>query len=158
MVPMLVASCASDGCTNTDPCVPIAQFYDSSTESTISVDSVSIYGIGAPGDSMIVSCSTVSSFNLPLRTSVTHTDYVIHYDQSDLNDPLLNDTISFDYVINPVFDNNECGVYFSFDITAYSCTSHLVDSIDVPYSHISNLGVTAVKLFMKTQTTDDDSE
>ncbi|MDD6025803.1 MAG: hypothetical protein PUD26_04290, partial [bacterium] len=83
----LLSACGSDGCTSNTASIPLAQLYSSSTLKAIAVDSISVYGIGAPGDSMIVRCGrSISQFTMPLRTTVDETKYVIHYDQKALSD------------------------------------------------------------------------
>lgn len=148
---LVLGACGSDGCQSSTACIPLAQLYSSSTQRAITVDSMSVYGIGAPGDSMIVRCGrNVSQFSLPLRTSVGETKYVIHYDQKALSDPRYNDTITLHYNVLPMFDSNECGVVYAFEISDYSCTDHLVDSMAMPYNRITNLTTVSVQLYMRT--------
>ena len=77
----MLHSCAGDGCTSGTSSVPIVGFYSSSTQKAIAVDSLTVYGIGAPGDSLLVNCGrNLSKLELPLRTSVGNVQFVLHYD------------------------------------------------------------------------------
>ena len=148
----VLSACGSDGCTSNTASIPLAQLYSSSTLKAIAVDSISVYGIGAPGDSMIVRCGrSISQFTMPLRTTVDETKYVIHYDQKALSDPRYNDTITLHYNVLPMFDSKECGVVYAFEVSDFYYTRHLIDSMAMPYNRITNLTSVAVQLYMRTQ-------
>ena len=148
----LLSACGSDGCTSNTASIPLAQLYSSSTLKAIAVDSISVYGIGAPGDSMIVRCGrSISQFTMPLRTTVDETKYVIHYDQKALSDERNNDTITLRYKTDAMFDSKECGVVYAFEVSDFYYTRHLIDSMAMPYNRITNLTSVAVQLYMRTQ-------
>ena len=148
----MLHSCAGDGCTSGTASTPQVGFYSSSTLKAIAVDSLTVYGIGAPGDSLLVNCGrNLSSLELPLRTSVGNVQFVLHYDQKAISDERYNDTITLAYDAMPWFESDECGVFYVFDITSHHCTDHLIDSIAVPNPHVNNLGVETVKLYFRTQ-------
>ena len=148
----VLSACGSDGCTSNTASIPLAQLYSSSTLKAIAVDSISVYGIGAPGDSMIVRCGrSISQFTMPLRTTVDETKYVIHYDQKALSDERNNDTITLRYKTDAMFDSKECGVVYAFEVSDFYYTRHLIDSMAMPYNRITNLTSVSVQLYMRTQ-------
>ena len=148
----VLSACGSDGCNSNTACIPLAQLYSSSTLKAITVDSISVYGIGAPGDSMIVRCGkSISQFTMPLRTTVDETKYVLHYDQKALSHPRNNDTITMRYKVDAIFDSKECGVVYAFEISDFTYTRHLIDSMAMPYNRITNLTSVSVQLYMRTQ-------
>ena len=148
----MLLSCAGDGCTSGTANTPQVGFYSSSTLKAIAVDSLSVYGIGAPGDSMLLKCGrAISSLELPLRLSTSSVQFVLHYDQEAISDVRYNDTITLAYDAKPWFESDECGVFYVFDITSHKCTNHLIDSMAVPNPHVSNLGIETAKLFFRTQ-------
>ncbi|MGN0214443.1 MAG: DUF6452 family protein [Muribaculaceae bacterium] len=147
-----LASCAGDGCTSGTSSVPLAGFYSASTQKVIAIDSITVYGIGAPGDSMLVNCGrNISEIELPLRLSTQSVQFVFHYDQQAISDVRYNDTITLVYDALPFFESDECGVFYVFDITSHHCTNHIIDSIAVPNPHVSNLSIETMKLFFRTQ-------
>ena len=145
-----LVSCSSDGCTNNLGCVPKAGFYSNATKNSVMVDSITIYGVGVPGDSMLTECGRVTSVYLPLRMSTDMCQYVFHYDQKAISNPLFNDTITFHYDVVPYFESSECGAIVQFDITDFTYTRHVIDSVAVPFTHITNVDVETVKIFFRT--------
>ena len=121
------------------------------TKKMIMVDSISVYGIGAPGDSMIFdNAYRVSDIPLPFRYTANSTQFVIHYNQKAISHPSFNDTLTFKYDLVPIFDSSECGVIYAFDILDYECTDNMIDSISVPYNRVTNLSTVSVLLYMRT--------
>lgn len=82
-----LGSCGSDGCVENRNSIPRAQFYSyGEQELALSIDSISIYGIGQPNDSMLLdSAVAVSQVYLPLRFTQDSTQYVIRYLQRTLS-------------------------------------------------------------------------
>lgn len=147
-----MASCAGDGCTSGTSSVPLVGFYSASTQKAIVIDSLTVYGIDAPGDSMLTNCGrNMKQIELPLRLSSKSVQFVFHYDQQAISDERYNDTITLNYDALPYFESDECGVFYVFDITGHHHTSHLIDSMAVTFPHVNNLSIETVKLFFRTQ-------
>ena len=76
-------ACGSDdGCEGNQSSLPLAGFYSSQSKSQITLDSLTIYGIGMPGDTTIVDTATVSQTYLPLNIADNVSRFVFRYDQS----------------------------------------------------------------------------
>ena len=96
---LVLSNCGSNGCVDNRSSIPLAQFYSyDAQETALSVDSISIFGIGQPTDSMLLdSAVAVTQVYLPLRFTQDSTQYVIHYEQQGLSSPRYNDTLTFVY-------------------------------------------------------------
>lgn len=152
VVMWLFSSCNNDSCQSNSTSLPLAGFYSSADGRKVSVDSLTIYGIGAPGDSAIVRCGrAVQQAYLPLRTTVSTTQYVLQYEALGIPKPEYNDTITLTYDKRPYFEDSQCGALYVFDITSHSCTHHFVDSLVVRSSHITNLDVETLQIYFRTE-------
>lgn len=147
---VMVCTCSTDGCLDNQSSIPLAGFYSSSSKSAISIDSLSIYGVGVPGDSMLANCETVSQVYLPLDMEHDSTCFVIHYNHAELSDTAYNDTITINYVAVPYFVSEECGAMYYYDITEYSCTTHLLDSMQITTDRFTNVDTETVKIYVRT--------
>ena len=70
---LVLSNCGSNGCVDNRSSIPLAQFYSyDAQETALSVDSISIFGIGQPTDSMLLdSAVAVTQVYLPLRLHKT---------------------------------------------------------------------------------------
>lgn len=140
-----MASCSSDGCYDNGSAVPLAKFY-SSTGALASVDSLTVRGLGAPGDSVLAAGQGVSQLYLPLRSTVQQSQYVFSYKTSLAVAP---DTVTLAYQAVPTFVSRDCGAMFFFDISRVDYTTHRIDSVVVVFPHITNQDRTSIKIYMK---------
>lgn len=152
VAPMLaLAACNTAGCYDNQNSIPLAGFYSYQTRKAISVDSISLGGVGAPGDSLLLdNASGVSQVYLPLRSTQSATSYFIRYEQEALNDPRLNDTITFHYTSIPYFESEECGAMFRYEITSYDYTRHLIDSVGLVDRLITNADMERIRIYFRT--------
>ena len=100
-----LSGCSNDECLDNKNSLPLAGFYSSTTTpASISLDSISIYGIGAPGDSVLHdSVRGLSQSYLPFRIDEGTTRYVIRYLSGLLGRYGIADTITFEYDPVPFF-------------------------------------------------------
>lgn len=152
----IASSCNNSGCTENQNSLPLAGFYSMSTQEKIALDSISIGGVNAPDDSLLVNNGKgVSSVYLPFRSSRQSSSFFIHYEQKDLSSPALNDTITFDYTSFPVFVSEECGAMYHYTITNTAYTRHILDSVSVTDPVITNIDMERIKLFFRTAVPND---
>ena len=151
LMAVAVTSCHNNGCLENRRAVPRCGFYSSSSKKTVSLDSISVYAVGVPGDSMLVRCGTVSQLYMPLNMSSDVTRYVLHYDAQLLSDVRLNDTLTINYERVPYFVSHECGAMYYFDVKEYSCTDHLIDSVKITTERFTNLDVETIQFYMRTR-------
>ncbi len=139
--------------------MPYAGFYDSSTGSAITLDSLQIYGLGMSEDDPISAAGErISALYLPMRSTQQSTGWIIAYKWSYLDYPQLNDTIVFDYTSSPRFASEECGVIYDYHIDEYRYTTHLIDSVIVTDSLITNIDLERIKVYFRTSSDDDTTE
>ena len=155
-----MGGCATDGCVDNRSSIPLAQFYSyDAQESALSIDSISIFGIGQPTDSMLLdSAIAVTQVYLPLRIAHDTTQYVIRYDQQGLSLPRYNDTLTFVYRSYPYFASIDCGAMYNFVIDTCRYTRNVLDSVAVIVPEITNKNVESVRIFYTVQSTEPDEE
>ena len=128
-------SCGSDdGCEGNQSSLPLAGFYSSQVKTQIAIDSLTIYGIGMPGDTTIV-------------------DTAFRYDQSALAAFRLSDTVTIKYKSLPYFHSEDCGAMLVYDIEDYATTHYLIDSVVIPVRHIDNADRENIQIYFRTSTT-----
>ena len=145
------AACNTSGCYDNRNSIPLAGLYSYETLQKITLNTLMIYGIGAPGDSVLVNSGTgVSEIYLPMRSTADNVSWVFHYTQADISGLDLNDTISFDYTSHPYFASEECGASYRYRITGCRWTKHLIDSLAITDSLITNVDIVRIQIFMRT--------
>lgn len=149
---LIVYSCNSSGCTEGRSGIPLVEFRSSATGEQIWVDSLQIYGIGAPGDSSIVKASTTqSTVYMPLEADKSVTRWCIAYKRENLDYVSLIDTLTFRYSAYPYFVSEDCGVGYRFDISSLTTTYHLIDSVQLIDPLITNVDKTYVAIYFRTE-------
>lgn len=146
---MWMASCSNNGCEENSSSLPLAGFYSSQTKTLIAIDSLTVYGIGAPGDSAIIrNQSSTKQVYLPFDVDADCSRFVIQYNQQDLEG--ITDTVTVSYDRVPFFYSKDCGAFYVFDVTDYSVSHNLIDSIQVPQRRIDNTNTENIKIFFRT--------
>lgn len=147
----ILASCASNECLENKNSLPLAGFYNSDTvPKQISLDSVSIFGIKAPGDSMIQdNARSISQTYLPFRIDQGETQYVIQYNAGLLGKHHIADTITFSYDIVPWFVSSACGAVYDYKITSIESTHNIIDSVTCPEGVIDNKDTENIKIYFR---------
>lgn len=146
-----VAACSNEECLDNKNSLPLAGFYSSDPRpQAIRVDSLTIYGIGAPGDSILQdSARNLSQVYLPFRIDQEQTRYVIKYLQGELGKFRVADTISFNYMIKPWFVSSACGVVYDYEIRSIETTHHVIDSVTCPLGEITNANIENLKIYFR---------
>lgn len=151
-----IGSCNTNGCLENRNSVPYAGFYSSETGGPISIDGVAIYGLGMSEDNLLSKGENAkSNIYLPMRSTQSSTGWIFSYADQGL-DSLFNDTIIFYYTSSPRFVSEECGVIYDYHITSFSNTSHLMDSVVVTDSIITNIDTERIKIYFRTESSKDD--
>lgn len=139
------ASCNSSGCTDNQSSLPLAGFYNQDGQQ-IALDSLEITGIGAPGDSVLYGLADrLSEAYLPLRSQSDRVSYRFLFATAG-----VADTIHFGYHAFPYFASEECGAMYRYQLRSLSYTTHIIDSIGVVDSMITNSPVQQLKIFFRT--------
>lgn len=146
-----LTSCSNNGCSDNRSSIPLAGFYSANTGGSISLDSLAVWGVGSPGDSLLLSPGTsATKVYMPLRYDRSEVTFDIAYRWKHLEG--FDDTVTLTYTAWPYFASEECGAMYRYRITGVSHTSLLIDSVAVtaPDSIITNLDVESIKLFFRT--------
>lgn len=144
-------SCSTNGCLDNQSAVPRCGFYSSQSKKAVSLDSITVYAVGVPGDTMLVKCgSGVAQLYMPLDMSCDSTQYVLHYDAELLRDERLNDTLTLRYERVPYFVSSECGAMYQFNVRGYAFTTNLMDSVVVTTTRFTNVDSETIQFYMRT--------
>ena len=151
IAPALLTGCNTAGCTDNQNSLPLAGFYSMSTGEAISVDSIAVWGVGAPGDSLLLSASTsASQLYLPLRSSADETSFCFAYRQTALDYEDFQDTITISYTSQPWFISEDCGAGYRHTITSLRHTYHLIDSVGLTDSTVTNIDREIMRIYFRT--------
>lgn len=151
---VVAASCTNDECYENKNSLPLAGFYSSdSVPAKISIDSVSVFGIGAPGDSVLHdSVRNLQETYLPFRIDHGSTSYVIRYLQGALGRFHIADTITFKYDIVPYFVSAACGAVYEYKMTDIQTTHYVIDSVTCPSGMIDNVNAENLRIYFRVAT------
>ena len=144
---MFLVACTDASCYDNGSALPLVRFYASGTTTQVSVEGLTIRGIDAPGDSLLVQSGITSEIYLPLRATTTTTQWEFAYPV----DGLLPDTLTIDYQPIPYFAGAECGAMYNFQISSATVTHHVIDSVRVIKPLIDNGTDVAIGLYFPTQ-------
>lgn len=142
-VALLGASCSDDSCSDNGSSLPLATFYVGDNQQTI--NTLSIMGIGVPGDSLLIDSTSVNEAYLPLRASTTTTSYAL-WRPSAGGTTTVRDTLTLDYEPIEYFHSIECGVMYNFDIRKVSHTTHGIDSVVLLTPLVTNTRTPALRI------------
>lgn len=129
----------------------MAGFYSSEENpKAVSLDSISVYGVGVPGDSVLQdSVRSLSKTYLPFRIDQNSTKYVFQY-LGGLSGLLrVRDTITFNYEIVPYFVSSACGAIYEYKMTSIETTHYYIDSVTCPLKVIDNKNIENLKIYFK---------
>lgn len=148
-----VTGCSNEECYENKNSLPLAGFYSSAEKpQSVTISNISIYGIGAPGDSILHdSASSLSQTYLPFQINSETTSYVIAYLQGELGKNEVKDTITFNYEIVPWFVSSACGAVYNYKIKEIETTHHVIDSVTCPEGEITNLNKENLKIYFRVQ-------
>lgn len=151
---MIVLSCSNSECYDNQNSLPLAGFYSSGEfPQPITVDSLTILGIGAPGDSILQdSVRSLSQVYLPFRIDQESTTYEIRYLGGLPGIYQISDLITFNYEIVPMFVSTACGVVYYYKMTSIETTHFLIDSVTCPGGVITNANIENLKIYFRVAT------
>lgn len=156
----LLTACDTSGCLDNQSSIPLAGFYSSQDNpQAIALDSLNIGGIGAPADSLLLSAGeSASAIYLPLRSTASSTAFVINYAYPSLgiDSEAFNDTIAIGYDSEPYFASEACGAMYRYRVTSLTHTTHLIDSVAVTDSLITNTDVERLRIYFHVSALSDD--
>ena len=141
---ILGAACSNSGCLGNGSSIPLVAFYDYETGQQGSLNGLTVKGIGAPGDSLLADSASLTQVYLPLQVSTSSTSFVFDFNYEGVEP----DTLTLRYEAVPYFHSEECGAMYIFNISDFSVTHHVIDSIAIPNKVINNADRISIKLFI----------
>ena len=138
-----LVSCSNDNCMGNSSGIPLAAFLNEGAK--VTMQNLTVYGIGAPNDSAIIRNASAGQVYLPLRITAHSCQYVLDYNSDDVE----NDTITFNYDIIPYFESRECGAMYNFKITSWEFTQNEIDSVTVLNQLITNSDVVTINIHIQ---------
>lgn len=143
----ILSGCNTVGCTENRSSIPLAVFYASGTNRQLAIDSVAVGGVDAPDDSLLVKPQRgTSQFYLPLRSQTDATSFFISYRWEGMPER-YNDTLTFEYTSMPYFASEECGAMYRYRIQRMEYTTHMLDSVVILDSLITNAEIPSIRLY-----------
>lgn len=141
-----LVACSADECLDNHSALPLADFFSSANPvSPVSLDSVVVCGIGAPGDSVLSPASArPSQLFLPFRIDSDTTVYSFRDAHAGSK---LSSTVTFIYSRTPRFASAECGVSYVFDIRDIKIDGLMIDSVVCPTGFIDNTNITNLHIY-----------
>lgn len=147
----LLTGCNSGGCTELRSVVPRADLYGSD-DKPVTIDSLSVTGVGVPGDSVLYGPSErISSLYLPMPAGDNTVRWRIAYMQRAFAQYDLADTITIDFDRTPFFAGIDCGAMYKYKITNLRTTHFLIDSVRVLDSLVINVDAPAFNIYFRTE-------
>lgn len=154
MICHILSGCSSSECYDNQNSLPLAGFYSSQeVPASISLDSISIMGIGAPGDSILQdSVRSLSQVYLPFRIDQNSTTYRIYYLAGLPGKYRIYDDITFNYDIIPFFVSSACGTVYYYKMSSIEHTYNFIDSVVCPSGEITNANTENLQIYFKVAT------
>lgn len=136
-------ACSNEGCLNNRNSIPMAGFYLLEGEQSISVSKLEIYGIGAPGDSLLLDTARSNhQVYLPLRGDLKCAQFAFRSGG-------VSDTLTINYNSWPYFDGEDCGAMWRYELTSLSYNRTLIDSVLITDPLITNIERERLMIFLK---------
>ena len=141
---LLAAGCSDEECTGYRTTLPTAQFFLPGGE-RVALDSASVYGIGAPGDSLLADGErNLDEIYLPFNLDADEGRFVVRDDRGG-----IADTITFRYTKDPWFESASCGVVYIYNVESVSHTSHMIDSVVCKDMRIDNMPGAPISVYFR---------
>lgn len=151
-----LTACNSSGCTDNQSALPLAGFYvvdQNGRETAVSVDSLTVGGIGAVGDSLLLDKATaVTQVYLPFNTDAASSAFFFDYHTG------VADTVTFVYDAQPYFASEECGAAYRYHITKVDYTRHAINLIELTSNEVTNVNLETIHIFFSANDVTEEPE
>ena len=142
---LALVACNNDSCYENGSSLPLTTFHVGSKQQ--SIPGLSIMGIGAPVDSLLLNNKSVDEVYLPLRANASQTRYALWRTVTiDTTHAVVRDTLDIDYEAIAYFHSIECGAMYNFDIHCVNHTHHGIDSVVVVTQLVTNATTPALRI------------
>ncbi len=145
----LIGGCATSECIDNQSALPYAGFYLSGSEDKIAVSGLSVVGVDAPNDSLLLSTDSKSeSVFLPFRIDNDETSFEFRYNLGEGIDP-VKEIITFRYERQPWFVSAACGAMYNFKITDITFSGLMIDTVSCPGNLITNVNKENIRIYFR---------
>ena len=122
VIALTFSSCEKDDiCDANTPTTPrlIIDFYDASNPTELkNVINLKVIGFGMADDKPLATFNSVSTIELPLKTTETSTKYRLILNSTSTSGSLNEDVLQFDYTHEDVFVSRACGYKTIFKLNS----------------------------------------
>lgn len=137
-----IVSCSSNGCENNQNAIPMAGFYDYATRESLTVSGLSVYGVGAPNDSLVMApTKTAHQVWLPFRGLQDFAAFRFDFGEEE-------NTVTFSYDAIPYYEGEDCGAMWRYHITNVEWDGATIDSVSVTDPIITNIERERIMIFL----------
>lgn len=140
-------ACDETECTESTVVEFYGNFYNV-RDNTVYTDTLAIYGIGAPNDSLLIDSMSIKSISLPLKLTDTETSFVFDF-INRAKAAIVRDTVFVYHQNNVHFISDACGCVMFFSIDSIAYTKHKIDSIAINLKDVINEPQENIQLFFR---------
>jgi hypothetical protein len=130
---IMLLSCNSTGCYDQTDVKVNCSFYSLDTKKAVSLDSVTVWGVGS--DSIIYDNSTLSEIALELNPKSNETKYVF---QAVAEGYTFRDTLTFKHTNKPWFQSMDCGCMVFSTLDTCLTTGSIFQSVTIVNHEVIN--------------------
>lgn len=132
-----LTSCGDSSCTESTTANAMMTFYSRSTSSALTIDSISVRGIGT--DSILYDKSReVKYISVPLRINSNESAFQLNFYRSNSSANAQTDTVRFYHQNRPQYISPDCGCSVFYHIDSVSHTRHRIDTVKIKQPEITN--------------------
>lgn len=142
----LAGGCSSDGCLNNRNAIPLAGFYSAESHEAVTIAALTVGGVGAPGDSLLLDNESAAQVYLPFRANVGEVTFGFSAVVAGSGD-VMTDQLTFGYETMPYFDNADCGAMYRYRITSVDFSGTMIDSVGIVDSLVTNVETERIKIY-----------
>ena len=144
---LVYVSCDETECTESSIVEFSGNFYRKRNNAAYT-DTLAIYGIKAPNDSLLVDTVAIKGIALPLKYAGTETTFVFDF-INRAKAGFVRDTVSVFHQNNVHFISDACGCTMFFTIDSIAYTRHKIDSIAINSKDVINEPKENIQLFFQ---------
>jgi hypothetical protein len=146
---LVVAALGLPSCQQDELCEDLTEnplragFYRSTDDGSqlLAVDSITVYGLNRPNDSIYNNQLNVLRMELPLDPARDSSAFVLHF-------PEATDTIWLTYERTTILVSVECGFAMHFQIQEAHYTTNFIETLEISDSQVINTADEHLKIFI----------
>lgn len=137
---VIAFSCSEGACFEETEAYLKGSFYRRPPLKLTAPDSLTLYGSDRPGQTIYKRKSGVQPALIPLNSAAETSEFVMKING-------ISDTLEVRYTTFPALISKECGYTFFHDIDTIIYSTHIIDSIKISKSRITNLDEENIRIY-----------